>query len=262
VDDDKNPSTFGTGSEDYYNYAWSSSDIFIHPYCGQPRNDGPGNRGFVTNYRWHIIDDLPFHNRFGFYMELYTHEPTPDISYARIVYNYGMPGMTDDHTIITDKDVEPIKLPENWYPIATKGSNKALFYQAEELVANDEKVTFTENNLWSGGRLFVWHPNKKKDQLELNIPISEDGEYFIRFTAAKHPHAGAFSAKINNIPLKFNGDSHEVNLEVPFRTLSRNFSAQPVRLTKGSHELLIENVNANVQPIGIDFIWIQPKKFY
>ena len=262
VDNDKNPSTFGTGSEDYYNYAWSSSDIFIHPYCGQPRNDGPGNRGFVTNYRWHIIDDLPFHNRFGFYMELYTHEPTQDISYARIVYHYGMPGMTDDHTVITDRDVEPIKLPENWYPIATKGSNKALFYQAEELVANDAEFTYNKNNLWSGGRLFVWHPKAKKDQLKLNIPISEDGEYFIRFTAAKHPHAGIFSAKINNVPLKFNGDRHEVNLEVPFRTLSRNFSAQPVKLSKGSHELLIENVNDNVQPIGIDFLWIQPKRFY
>ena len=23
---------------------------FYHAYCGQPRNDGPGTRGFVTNY--------------------------------------------------------------------------------------------------------------------------------------------------------------------------------------------------------------------
>ena len=50
------PRIFGTGSEDYFNYAWSSPDIFLFPYCGQPRNDGPGNRGFVTNNRWHIID--------------------------------------------------------------------------------------------------------------------------------------------------------------------------------------------------------------
>jgi hypothetical protein len=49
---------------------------------------------------------------------------------------------------------------------------------------------------------------------------------------------------------------------VPFRTLSRNFSGQPVKLTKGSHKMVIENINDNVQPIGIDFIWIQPKHFY
>ena len=60
VDNEPRPSTFGTGSEDYYNYAWSSPDIFIFPYCAQPRNDGPANRGFVTNNRWHVLDALPF----------------------------------------------------------------------------------------------------------------------------------------------------------------------------------------------------------
>ena len=31
TDDDTQPSLFGTGSEDYYNYSWSSSDIFTFP---------------------------------------------------------------------------------------------------------------------------------------------------------------------------------------------------------------------------------------
>ena len=35
VDDDQFPSIFGTGSEDYFNYAWSATDIFFFPYCGQ-----------------------------------------------------------------------------------------------------------------------------------------------------------------------------------------------------------------------------------
>jgi len=49
VDEDKIPSTFGTGSEYYFNYAWSSSEIFTLPFCGQPGNNGPTNRGFVSN---------------------------------------------------------------------------------------------------------------------------------------------------------------------------------------------------------------------
>lgn len=60
VDKDTFPSFFGTGSEDYFNYSWSSARIFSFPYCGQPRNDGPGNRGYVSNFRWHISDDIPF----------------------------------------------------------------------------------------------------------------------------------------------------------------------------------------------------------
>jgi hypothetical protein len=84
VDDDESPSTFGTGSEDYFNYAWSSSRIFSHAFCGQPRNDGPANRGFVTNHRWQIVDAIPFQERFDFFMELFSHEPVPGFSYARI----------------------------------------------------------------------------------------------------------------------------------------------------------------------------------
>ncbi len=77
VDDEALPSIFGTGSEDYYNYSWSSPDIFAFPYCGQPRNDGPGNRGFVTNFRWHILDPIPFKRNIRFYMELFSHEVRP-----------------------------------------------------------------------------------------------------------------------------------------------------------------------------------------
>jgi len=30
-----------TGSEDYFNYAWSRCTLFAHPYCGQPLDSGP-----------------------------------------------------------------------------------------------------------------------------------------------------------------------------------------------------------------------------
>jgi hypothetical protein len=91
-DGEKFPSFFGTGSEDYFNYSWSSERIFSYPYCGQPRNDGPGNRGHVANYRWHISDDLYFEENLAFYMELLHHGEVPGFSYGRIVYSYLLPG--------------------------------------------------------------------------------------------------------------------------------------------------------------------------
>ena len=113
VDDDTRPSLFGTGSEDYYNYSWSSADIFSYPYCGQPRNDGPGNRGFVSNVRWHILDAIPFGRSLSFYMELFSHERTPGLSYARIGYYYGRPGTFDDHQAIMPEDLRPLALTED-----------------------------------------------------------------------------------------------------------------------------------------------------
>ena len=42
VDGETFPSWFGTGSEDYYGYAWSDPKPFQHPYHNQTRCDGAG----------------------------------------------------------------------------------------------------------------------------------------------------------------------------------------------------------------------------
>ena len=55
VDGEKFPSSFGTGSEDYFGYAWSSPVLFQHAYHNQTHNDG-GSKGHVSANRWHIPD--------------------------------------------------------------------------------------------------------------------------------------------------------------------------------------------------------------
>ena len=108
VDSDTFPSFFGTGSEDYFNYSWSSPKIFSYPYCGQPRNDGPCNRGYVANFRWHIADDITFNERLDFYMELRHHDIVPGFSYGRIVYYYALPSVSDDFKDIESGDISYI----------------------------------------------------------------------------------------------------------------------------------------------------------
>jgi hypothetical protein len=258
VDGDVRPSTFGTGSEDYFNYAWSSSRIFTHAYCGQPRNDGPANRGFVTNYRWQIIDDMPFHERFDFFMELFSHEPVPGFSYARIAYYYGAPEISDDHMLITDADVRPLRLPERWMPIGRKLTEKAAFYQAEELAMGSVRMDVSEGEMWAGSRLMVWKPRQPGEVAELQLPVSEKGRYIIVLTAARYPGAGSFKAKLGDVPLVFNQDLDIVDLDVPFRTLSRNYKSQEMELARGTHVLRLENAGTEDKSIGIDFVWILP----
>ena len=262
VDDDETPSIFGTGSEDYYNYAWSSSRIFAHAYCGQPRNDGPANRGFVTNYRWQIIDPIPFHRRLGFYMELFSHEPVPDFSYARVGYYYGLPTINDDHVLIKDRDVRPLHLPETWHPVGRKYTEKAVFYQAEEHVLREPRepaVSLRKGALWAGGRMLVWHSTGAGDELELQVPVEMTGEYTIVITAARFPDAGAFSARIGDTTLTF-GDSEKVDLAVPYRTLSRNFRSQMVKLDRGVQRMVLRCEGEGSQDMGVDFIWLVPKR--
>ncbi len=257
VDDDESPSTFGTGSEDYFNYAWSSSRTSSPiAFCGQPRNDGPANRGFVTNHRWQIVDAIPFHERFDFFMELFSHEPVPGFSYARIAYHYGVPEIVDDHMPLTDRDVELPRLPDTWMPVPRKYTEGTTFFQAEDIVEGEPSLSFAEGPLWAGGRLLVWRPARVGEELGLTLQVAEEGEYNIAVTAARRPGAGSFSASVDGVPLDLNGSPGPVALSVPHRTLSRNFKSQSVNLGSGAHTLKLRSEGPG--DIGVDFVWLRP----
>jgi hypothetical protein len=260
VDDDARPSLFGTGSEDYYNYSWSSPDIFYYPYCGQTRNDGPGNRGFVTNYRWHVLDPLPFQERIGFYMELYSHERTPELSYARIGYHYGRPGMIDDHVAVMPEDLRELRLPDGWIPEARFGAINSVFHSTEEALAG-ARLPGQSGRLYEGGGLPIWRPRTSGDTLRLRVPVAEDGEYRVHFVARLDARGGMAQVKLDGelAPLRSGGST--IDLYRPHRTLLRNFSLEQKQLTAGAHTLELVFVGAaegvEMPELGIDFIWVQ-----
>ena len=73
VDGEKFPSVFGTGSEDYFGYAWAAEPPHIN-FCGMysaqtcvPIN---GN-GITALVRYHIFDNIPFQKSFEGFLEKY-----------------------------------------------------------------------------------------------------------------------------------------------------------------------------------------------
>jgi hypothetical protein len=261
VDDDTFPSTFGTGSEDYFNYGWSLPDIFGHAYCGQPRDDGPGNRGFVTNQRWHIIDDVPFRSRLAFYLELYPHEDVPGMSYARIGYHYARPGTIDDHVAITDEDLRPLALPPNWQPAARFVMQNATYYQAEELVRSGPRTVLEQGNLWAGGQVLVWHPATVGEELELRLAVAEDGEYVIHVAFAHDKTSGRVVVALDGDALTLSGQPEVIDLRVLYRVLSRQYGTDTLELAKGEHMLTLRYEGAAESvadpTVGVDYVAVQ-----
>jgi hypothetical protein len=264
VDDDTFPSTFGTGSEDYFNYGWSVPDIFGYAYCGQPRNDGPGNRGFVANHRWHIVDCLPFERRIAFYMELLSHEHTPGFSYARIAYHYARPGLMDDHVPITDEDVRHLQLPPNWQPAARFASRNTTFHPTEALLVAGARLEIEPGNLWAAGRLLVWRPRREGERLVLDVPVPEDGDYAIKLGLALDERSGRISARLGDRPLRFDKQHEVIDLYVPHRVLARQFGSDTVTLTKGDYDLTIrfegQPPEGGGNAIGINYVGVQRKE--
>jgi hypothetical protein len=260
VDGETQPSLFGTGSEDYYNYSWSTPEIFTYPYCGQPRNDGPGNRGFVTNYRWHVLDPLPFQRSISFFMELYPHERTPGFSYARIGYHYGRPGMKDDHPALQPGHLREPLLPDGWMPAARMGARNSVMYQAEEL-GGGSAMPREAGAIYAGGHLPVWRPAGPDDRWRLTIPIREEGDYRVHFVARLDRNGPWVQLFWDGEWAYLTNGDNAIGLNRPYRTLLRNFTLQTQHLTAGNHilEFLYEGAAAGVvQPeVGLDFVWVQ-----
>lgn len=259
VDGEDLPSLFGTGSEDYYNYSWSSPDIFIYPYCGQPRNDGPGNRGFVTNYRWHILDPLPFRNEIRFFMEAYPHERVPGFSYARVGYHYGRPGMTDDHVLLVPDDLrEPRRQP--WRAAPRMGAGNSVMYEAEELQGGFGEFMETDD-LYSGGSIAVWRDLGPDARLRLTIPVAEEGDYRVNFVARVDRRGASIQLFWDGEFARLTTGLSAAELYDPHRTLLRNFTLEPRHLTSGEHTLgfLYEGADASVADpeMALDFVWVQ-----
>jgi len=106
VDDEKMPSTFGTGTEDYFGYAWGTPTAFDSALQAQPRNGasdeigkvvdraGPGNIGHINIVRWQIPDNVPFQKSFEATVEKYHPNQWPLLN-AYTASWYQSPGTRD-----------------------------------------------------------------------------------------------------------------------------------------------------------------------
>ena len=63
VDGESKPSIEGTGTEDYFNDAWSFR-LSDGLYTGVPEADGTGVGARMSAYRWHVVDPVPFRRAF------------------------------------------------------------------------------------------------------------------------------------------------------------------------------------------------------
>ena len=98
VDGEKFPSTFGTGSEDYFGYAWGHASYFQRPFHSQPLNKE--NRGHVSNNRWHVVDNVPFQQSFEGCIEKYFPNNRPTL-YACVAYWYLGSGGSDPYGAVS-----------------------------------------------------------------------------------------------------------------------------------------------------------------
>ena len=110
VDGESFPSSFGTGSEDYYGYGFGRPDPFSHPFISQPvgeGNEGNTNEGGLTvNMRYRSLDAIPFNHSISSNIELW-HWAETRMNYALTSYWYIQPPFE----INIRPDIESVQRP-------------------------------------------------------------------------------------------------------------------------------------------------------
>lgn len=254
VDDDVFPSFFGTGTEDYYGYAWGSTELFNHAYHSQSRCDGPANYGRTSVNRFHILDRIPFKERFIFDMELWHWDPNIKVNLYVITYWYAKAGGTDNFVSLTKEAIKLRPMPK-YEPPRVKG---AIEGEQMRIVAVKGTVTPQDWPGLSGEQHLWWHEGiKPGDQLVLGFNIPKAGKYrvFGRFLTARDygVHQIAINGRKVGDPIDFYNPEVRPTSEIDLGSWELN---------EGENYITVTIIGANSKAIpaymfGLDYIRVE-----
>ena len=237
VDGEKFPSTFGTGSEDYFGYAWCNPHLFQRPYHAQTMTQD--NKGHQSVLRWHVADNVPFETAFEGCIEKYDH-PGPGVQYANTVFWY----LSRD-----DYYVKP--------PVIVNGVRVI-----EEIggAAGPQDLSGFDKGKWPNKQQIWWTSAKPGDKLKLGFPVKSEGKQQVSLTLTMAHDYGI---------VQFYLDGEKVGQPVDLfndpDVVSTTFALGEHQLTAGDHTLTVEIVGANEKAVksymfGIAAVKCEPVK--
>lgn len=245
VDGENFPSHIGTGTEDYYGYAWCRPEKIVnHPFIAQP--DGSGNfaPGYTVNSRYRSLDAIPFERSFKFDMEMW-HWTRATIDYASVCFYYLENHCKDPNS---KPDVEGAKRP-----VAIKRTDiispeieynkeiKPLSIQAESMIF--KKATGGEfaydNNVktsWADNMIVDWYNAKKGNKLQL---------VFISKAKYTLPVSAVFTVANNSGKFKFTLNNKSVVVDlISDKAGLKTINLGLIKLNKGENKIGVEVISA------------------
>jgi len=254
VDGEKFPSTIGTGSEDYFGYAWCNPTLFSNCYHNQTIS--MGNRGHVSVNRWHITDNVPFQKSFEAAIEKYYPNSKPTL-YAATSYWYQAAGQVDPY--------QPTPVTERtgyWGPIkifkvkgAIEGEKMKILAKTGGNAARQELSGFGLD--WSDEAHLWWIEGKPGDTLDLAVTVEKTATYRLKMQLTKAIDYGIVQLYLDGKKLGGPIDLFN-NRVIPTGVLDMGIH----ELSKGQHTLRVEIVGANKKAVkkymfGLDYLKLE-----
>ncbi|MFN0206460.1 MAG: glycoside hydrolase family 172 protein [Planctomycetota bacterium] len=257
VDGESFPSTFGTGTEDYFGYAWCDPTPFSAAFHSQSRCDGPGNRGFTSVNRFHIGDSIPFQKILKFDMEVW-HWANTEVDYSSVAYWYAPANAKDRMPPLPpakERLVRELPAAESKYKDSFEGEAllKTLTKTGGGVMIQD-MAGFGEH--WSREEQLWWTGAKPGDQLDLPFDTKELGAVTLRAQLTKAADYGIVQFLLDGVAIgqPFDGYNNGV-------VASGDIEIGRAHLGAGKHTLSIKITGANPKAfpqhmVGIDYFRI------
>lgn len=256
IDGEKHPSTFGTGSEDYFGYAWCDPTVFQHAFHNQPISEG--NAGNICVSRWHIADNIPFQTSFDGFIEKYFPNDRPT-QYACTVYWYLAPGGTDPYKPVSVEERIDYRQEPKVYtePDALEGE-KLDVIEVTSGTVKEQRIYEGWGDYWSRGKQLWWIGARPGAKLTLAVPVEKSGSYEISANFTRAIDYGIVQLYLNGKkigrPVDLYNDGVVPSGEVQFGNHE---------LSAGENKITVEIIGANEKAqksymVGIDYIKLKP----
>lgn len=256
IDNEAFPSHFGTGTEDYYGYAWCMPARFEHPFIAQPDGTGDLNPGHVSNVRFRALDAIPFKKSLVFDMEIW-HWASTRVNYAPITFWYMLPGGTSNRTVEPAKAKAPVALHKN--DLVSNIPDEQGLIEGENLnvslTGGEEKSQTLPFMKWSNLAQFFWKDSKEGDKAHLTFNVNKAGTYHLQIHLTKAPDYGRYKILLNGAVVKPSFDAYSEQLTTQLLGLGT------VPLLLGDNCLTFVQLAPNPKAInnflGIDYLLVK-----
>lgn len=256
VDGESFPSHFGTGTEDYYGYAWCMHNPFDHPFIAEPDGTGSTQCGHVSNVRYRALDAIPFERSLKFDMEVW-HWCSTWINYAPVTYYYLCAGGTSNRGAEAEMAARKIATRKNDlvpnYP-DDNGVVEGEFLDIT-LTGGVEKSQTILPMQWSNNAQFFWLGAKPGDKASLTFSVDRAGEAQLSAVMTVAPDYGCFDLWLNGRLIRSGFDAYAVALGKQTVDLGKH------RLQAGDNTLQVvqrgKNSRASNTCFGLDCLIVK-----
>lgn len=253
VDNDKFPSHFGTGTEDYYNSSWAPVYPFHTPFGGAPCADMESSHGYNSFYRTRHLDGITFERDFRFDIEMLGWD-SGYADYATTVYWYGdytarfdgASGMAEAKRRLLPVPYNPAKYT---IPNSIEFETLTCSEKSPGLRMEQQGMLDFPNGKWSKAKHLLGAGGKPGDFVEFTFDgLKEDKYRLVLYTTLANDYA-TVTFDVNDTPTGITFDGYHETV-----TNSEAISLGDFTPRSGQLKLKVKITGTNTRSVGVKYL--------